>query len=235
MRLKIATLAAAVAVAVSSVLGANVAAAQAPAKVDVASGMRWATDLNIPDSHSGWCTIAAVGTDESGNLVALTAGHCGSSVPDGSPIWLKDKPDAGVVGHISSTRRNARPGPDYAFLVLDPDKVNIKSQGPLGRIDHIGSNPRPFQDVVCKYGGTTGKTCGLTMTNNGSTIWNFAYVSAGDSGAGLTVAPSYTGLVGIVRSVSISGSEYTNIGAVFAHLNTLPAGAPGRGFVVVNN
>lgn len=210
---------AAAAVIAAALLGAPAIANSAP--VDVANGM------SIKATNGISCTIGAVGTDSAGRKVALTAGHCVEGAATGSPITL----GGNAIGTVTDSRSN-RVGLDYAVIALGD--VNLKSQGPHGRIDKIGPEPAAWQQV-CKHGATTARTCGLVSGNNSGNVWTFMFSLGGDSGSGFVQG---TGLVAILRGFDFSGQHGgfgvygTNIRTVLADLKP---GTPGAGFVITNN
>lgn len=87
------------------------------------------------DPAPGWCSIAAVGRDNAGRLVALTAGHCfiGQYVTPGtSGVWKVGEQAKGRIGTMTtvyspgSTDFFGQPTnnkPDYGVLLLDETKV----------------------------------------------------------------------------------------------------------------
>ncbi|MBY4136131.1 hypothetical protein HQO80_22905, partial [Rhodococcus fascians] len=111
------------------------------------------------------CSIAAVGYDDAGRLVALTAGHC--ILRPGLPVTLVGSPTAPVgttaVGHW---------GPDYGVIVLDPTKVvPVNSLGGITVTDiGTGSVGQP----VCKTGLGSGVTCGSIVDARGSDLMSEA-------------------------------------------------------------
>lgn len=193
------------------------------APVDVANGM------SIKASNGISCSVGAVGTDSAGRKVALTAGHCVEGAATGSPITL----NGNTIGTVTDNRSN-RVGLDYAVIALGD--VNLKSQGPYGRIDKLGPEPANWQQI-CKHGATTARTCGVVSGNNSGNVWTFMLSLPGDSGSGFVQG---TGLVAILRGFDFSG-QYggigvygTNIRTALADINSRP-GTPGAGFVVTNN
>ncbi|MGB6040478.1 MAG: S1 family peptidase [Gordonia sp. (in: high G+C Gram-positive bacteria)] len=120
------------------------------------------------------CTMTTVGHDRSGNLVGLTAGHCGNL---GSPISLERNRGAGTIGRIVTKSKSW----DVAVIRLDSSRVRpVRSVGPA-RISRVGTYPQPFSNV-CKSGRTTGYTCGPTLVSEGATAFNYVCAAPGDSG-----------------------------------------------------
>lgn len=165
------------------------------------------------------CTIAAVGRDNQGALVALSAAHCAVDSVTGTPIelWVKGE----KVGQFESWKYNVPEGAsrftpgyyDFAFARLDESKVHIApdrganvSAGLLNPNEQIltGSN-------VCFSGLTSGKKCGGYVGDGGTTprehVLSFS-PKPGDSGG-----PLYTQdgkLLGIA-SRGIPGAFYGDV------------------------
>ncbi|MGV8875431.1 MAG: hypothetical protein ACOH2Q_23100 [Rhodococcus sp. (in: high G+C Gram-positive bacteria)] len=192
-------------------------AAAAPLPV-VGPGSGFVTIGGIDDLTA--CSIAAVGYDDAGRLVALTAGHC--ILRMGLPVTLVGSPAAPVgttaVGHW---------GPDYGVIVLDPTKVTpVSSLGGITVTDiGIGSVGQP----VCKSGLGSGLTCGTIVDTRGSDLMSDAVTVWADSGAPLVVG---TTLVGIASHASgaplVSPTAYASASESLRLLSG--SGAPGAGF-----
>ncbi|MFC9295938.1 hypothetical protein ACFTWH_07305 [Streptomyces sp. NPDC057011] len=149
----------AAAMAVTLVLGAGAARAdaQAPrAEKRVYNAMQIAFDPAQPDA---FCTIGAVGNDDYGRRIAISAGHCLSAPayadreirediipvyhrqdigygPIGHVRWFKD-PEGSMTGHLTK---------DYMVIELVPG-VTLSSQGPhlkqTGVLEVPGGTPSP--------------------------------------------------------------------------------------------
>ena len=93
-------------------------AAPAPSSVALGGG----SGILLPDvDHSdpdrvAACTLTAVGYDNAGSLVALTAGHCGVV---GDRVFAEYLPEAGPIGRFSYSS----PVSDIAVIDLDDAKV----------------------------------------------------------------------------------------------------------------
>lgn len=120
------------------------------------------------------CTMTAVGHDRGGNLVGLTAGHCGKL---GDSISLERNRGAGTIGRIVTRSKNW----DVAVVQLNPNRVRAVSRIGKARIHGVGNYPAPFTNV-CKSGRTTGFTCGPTLVNDKSVTYNYVCAAPGDSG-----------------------------------------------------
>ncbi|MCX5198309.1 S1 family peptidase [Streptomyces sp. NBC_00249] len=138
---RLSSLAAAVAVTVTLGAGTARAAAQEPQEKRVHNAMQIAFDPARPEA---FCTIGAVGNDDYGRKIAISAGHCLSDptgkyadreIPENiapvyhrqdlgyGPIgyvrWFKD-PEGSMTGHLTK---------DYMVIELVPS-VTLSSQGP---------------------------------------------------------------------------------------------------------
>lgn len=212
----VAVLAAATAV----VSPAAVVAQPAPDAVVVGPGTGYLTVG--PPGVGTTCSIAAVGHDAAGRLIALTAGHCiarpGLAVVPAATPWVAP---IGVTGPRSRQ--------DFGVLELDPARVIPESSTAGVTVTAVGS-AAPGESV-CKVGQGTSRTCGVvsSVRSNGDvvsdtmTLW-------GDSGGPLVQG---TDLVGIVsRPVAAPGGP-TVFTVVAPNLSQLAAGDPGNGFVPV--
>ncbi len=188
--------------------------------------MRWNTleqPSNIP--LFDWCSIAAVGYDDQGNPVALSAGHCIKDEPLDAPVYLYDNREAGPIGRLST--RNVEL--DYVIIKLNPD-VQLLSNGPRVRVDSIGpANPGW---ITCKDGATTGVSCGLTIWQTPTRLYTTGWMFSGDSGG--SILYQGTQLVGINRALTDRGFEYVKASAILADLD-YKGNVVGRGFTPVNN
>ncbi|MET8778760.1 trypsin-like serine protease [Nocardia sp. NPDC004654] len=183
-----------------------------------------------PGTSIGVCTIASVGTDKHGNLVALTAGHC-MRVPN-QRVSVGGR-DVGYFAAWSSKwpselfREDAQL--DYAVIQLDPKVVKPTNLTPAGRrVDRITPYPDPSQ-LLCKYGQVTEHTCGNMLERDGNAVRSWQLVFPGDSGG-----PAYagSGLVGIASSINLmriwAPIQFTGISGVLADLAA--QGGVGAGF-----
>lgn len=121
------------------------------------------------------CTMTAVGRDNAGRLVGLTAAHCGDP---GQLVVAERQPRAGTIGRVVLVNTKY----DAAVIALDPARVQpVRSVGNAS-IARVGRMPGPGANV-CKMGRTTGFTCGPVLAV--SKIHSSSYVcgNSGDSGA----------------------------------------------------
>ncbi|MDF2895281.1 MAG: peptidase [Rhodococcus erythropolis] len=172
--------------------GAGVAgAAPAPSSVALGGG----SGILLPDvDHSdpeqvAACTLTAVGYDNAGSLVALTAGHCGVV---GDRVFAEYLPEAGPIGRFSYSS----PVSDIAVIDLDDAKVApLRTVGGT-TINGIGAPPAPGT-IVCKEGRSTGNTCGITWGYDSvyGEIVEHTCSIPGDSGGPLVVGDRLVGLI----------------------------------------
>ena len=155
--------------------------------VGAGAGIRLANATNAP-----WCTVGAVGSDRFGNIVGITAGHCAGAT--GEPVYLAsaatDAPAIGYVDFISPPTQL-----DYAVIVLDAERVRPVNSQIATRIDDIAAPPE-LGVVVCKYGHTTGQTCGAVVSSSAGQIRTWAFSFYGDSGGPLLSGHHLVGICG---------------------------------------
>lgn len=144
------------------------------------------------------CTVTAVGTDDAGRSVGLTAGHCGGPGDAVTPEFDRDR----VVGHI------VRVLPDYDTAVIEFDAGEALPVTTVGEttITRVGAPPS-FADAVCKQGRSTGRTCGLTVGDVLGTQQAFSAlcVGQGDSGAPVVEGDAVIGMVNAYLGVPCVG------------------------------
>lgn len=216
--------------------------ASAQTLTDLGGGMR----INNTGNSDGYCTLAAVGEDDLGNLVALTAGHCMKA--PGDPLYLYGQPETGPLGHWVtynvawwtdySTNGDKFPfdsSVDYSVILLDRSKVNPVSTTPNGlSIDTIGPRPRQLFDVVCKDGQTTNVTCGRLIepyTTDDNTIRTWQYVWFGDSGGPLVLGDGLVGIVSAINPIRLTGPfQFTGIHGVLDDIASQGPTTVGIGF-----
>ena len=135
------------------------------------------------------CTLTAIGSDRSGNLIGFTSAHCGGP---GAVVASEAEQDAGIVGTMVAGNDVL----DYAVIKFDPAKVRPVNEINGFRIDGIGPDPT-FGEVACKLGRTTGYSCGVTWGpgQQPGTIVNQVCGQPGDSGAPVTVDNKLVGMI----------------------------------------
>lgn len=207
---------AAVVAAIMALSGIGLGSAQAaPPKTSLGGG---SGILVLKGGNSAAaCTITTVGRPTSGpnrgNLIALTAGHCGKP---GQRVLAEDRQNRGVVGTITRSYNDI----DLAVIELDEAKVRpVRSVGGV-TISRISTRPIGFPTVVCKEGRTTGHTCGVTWFSDGAAHFSQMCVIEGDSGSPVVVGNTLVGMVNAYYFVSCIGPETgTNMRTIMNRLD----------------
>ncbi|KUN89676.1 hypothetical protein AQJ66_03475 [Streptomyces bungoensis] len=134
------------------------------AGAQAASGKRVFNGMQItfaPDTPDEFCTLGAVGDDEYGRKIAISAGHCLSDpthtyadreIPeDVAPVYDRADVGFGPIGHVRYFKDPegstvGHPTKDYMIIELVP-AVTLSSQGPyLKETDELkvpGGQPSP--------------------------------------------------------------------------------------------
>ncbi|UUE25888.1 S1 family peptidase [Rhodococcus qingshengii] len=230
---------------------ANAPAASAATGI-VSNGIGWTpfefpTASPIPGARED-CTLGVVGTDSSGNKIAISAAHCVSQdwnyKTDGATVYrMAPTGPRQAIGTIAYRSANATGYPvpatstdpnaygvDFVVIKLNAD-AGLSSNGPGARIDGIGvANPG---GVHCKDGVGTGVRCGFITDNTPPTrFYSTALSGGGDSGG-----PAFqndTKLVGLVRGGGPFTYEYIKFSAVQAEI-AAQSNPVGKGLAVTNN
>ena len=181
-----------------------------------------------------YCTLTAIGNDNTGALVGFTSAHCGGP---GAQVAAESAPDAGVLGTMVA----GNDGLDYAVIRFDPAKVAPVSNWNGFAINGIGPDPA-FGQIACKLGRTTGYSCGVTWGpgEEPGTIVNQVCGRPGDSGAPVTVNNRLVGMIHgafsdsiptcIIKYIPLHTPAITmSINAILADLAA--KSRPGAGFV----
>ena len=136
-----------------------------------------------------FCTLTAIGRDNTGRLVGLTSAHCGGP---GGQVAAESDEAAGILGVMVAGNDNL----DYAVIEFDPAKVTPVSNYNGFLITGIGPDPG-FGQIACKLGRTTGHSCGVTWGpgDEPGTILNQVCGRPGDSGAPVTVDNRLVGMI----------------------------------------
>jgi hypothetical protein len=136
-----------------------------------------------------YCTLTAIGNDNTGALIGFTSAHCGGP---GAQVASETNPDNGVIGTMVAGNDSL----DYAVIRFDPAKVQPVANYKGFLIDGIGPDP-VFGQVACKLGRTTGYSCGVTWGSgqDRGTIVNQVCGQPGDSGAPVTVNNKLIGMI----------------------------------------
>jgi hypothetical protein len=186
-----------------------------PGKVDVGPGTSITSDGGPP--AGSFCTIAAVGRDDLGRLVALTAGHCTTRPSEHQEVYLSGTAAVAprLIGTYETITTNWPGFPstqfpvdsskDYAVILLDETVVNPKNTAPDGTtFDRLYTiAPAPMQDIMCKYGQITGLTCGLVFQFENNTIRSWAAILPGDSGGGVVINGGFAGINSAINPLTV--------------------------------
>lgn len=162
------------------------------------------------------CTIGALATYRS-QPVMVTAGHCG---PEGSEHFDADTL-GGTRAPIGTSVKSENPGTEgYRFEMTTPDYAVVSTSSKVGGYDaRIGgkytitglANPADIttDTEICKFGGTSGETCGMALGADERFIRTGAFSLRGDSGAPafIKTGPTTVELVGFL-SGSPDNSDY---------------------------
>lgn len=202
--------------AVATTLGVGAAHAAGPPALGGGSG------IVVDDTFE--CTLTTIGRDGAGNLVGLTAGHCGNA---GATVRAESNTKFGFVGHVTYSNPNL----DYAIIKFDPARVV-----PINRVGNVTitglGNPAQFPNIVCKEGRTTGNTCGITWGDvfaSNTETWTQMCVIEGDSGAPVVIGSTLVGMVNAYLGAACIGPEVgTNMNAIIGDMNA--HGGVGAGF-----
>ncbi|MGL6236643.1 MAG: S1 family peptidase [Segniliparus sp.] len=189
------------------------------------------------------CTLTAIGHDNTGRLVGITAGHCSVT---GKIVYPENVSELGPVGRIVKVEHDmslpmtgdtAHPWVedlDFAVIEFDPDKVvpsaKIRAKGHEADVTDASGRPQ-VGDKVCKAGRTTGLSCGTVTSAQGAEHAASLCADEGDSGAPVFKDGRIVGLVTVVmkdpQSNDCATERGTNIDAVLAAIGS---GEPGAGF-----
>ena len=137
-----------------------------------------------------YCTLTAIGNDNTGALIGFTSAHCGGP---GAQVAAEGAEDGGVVGTMVA----GNDGLDYAVIQFDPAKVHAGGQLQRLRRSTASDRTRRSAQVACKLGRTTGYSCGVTWGpgQDPGTIVNQVCGQPGDSGAPVTVNNKLVGMI----------------------------------------
>lgn len=149
--------------------------------------------------YEGHCTLAALGYNNSGELIALTAAHCSNNEPVGAPMYLYGSKQ--LLGHMVVINKAL----DYMVIKVAPGIVPSSVGGGV-KVDRVAPPVRLFQ-VGCKSGQASGVTCGASVPS-GNLVRSFAYMTKGDSGGPYVVG---TGLAGITVRIDWAVPPFTAV------------------------
>ena len=191
------------------VLGAGHAAAAPNIPLGGGSG------ILLPENadSAAACTITTIGYDKAGDLIGLTAGHCG---PAGRAVYSEKFANRGKAGEVVYST----PDLDFAVIKFDKSKVApLRSVGGV-TIRGIQTTPPQFPSVACKTGRTTGNTCGVTWFSNGQAHITQMCIAEGDSGSPVVIGDRLIGMVNGYFEFACLGPETgTNIGPILDRMN----------------
>lgn len=202
--------------------------------------------MKITANGENFCSLAAVGSDDQGRKVALSAGHCMNGRGLGVDLYKCLDQTVGTgcgLGEFIGRTATASSGfnfttlnqdnveLDYLVVELVPDAVLSKTT-PRGLvIDGVGPNPAPFSGIACKDGSRTGKTCGVVLSNMGNLVGSWQYVNKGDSGSPLTFNNKIVGITSHIDALKPwAPFNFAGMDGIMADLNA-QTGAVGHGFV----
>ncbi|MFZ2512155.1 MAG: serine protease [Gordonia sp. (in: high G+C Gram-positive bacteria)] len=163
------------------------------------------------------CTVTAVGRPTSGpnqgQLIALTAGHCGRP---GQSVLAESAQNRGVIGVFQQSWTDI----DVGVIKLDSTRVRpVRTVGGV-TIKRLNTTPITFPTIICKEGRTTGHTCGITWFSDSQAHFSQMCVIEGDSGSPVVVGDTLVGMVNAYYFVSCLGPETgTNMGTIIRRLN----------------
>ncbi len=139
-------------------LGAGAGSAQAQDGAKAVKRVHNAMQIADPSNPDAFCTIGAVGTDDYGRKVAISAGHCGGGpiadreIHDNSyPVYDRKDFAFGPIGYVRYFKSpegsaTGHPTKDYMIIELVPE-VTPSSQGPslkqTGQLEVPGGRPSP--------------------------------------------------------------------------------------------
>lgn len=136
------------------------------------------------------CTLTAIGHDASGDVVGLTAGHCGS---EGDAVISEVEQEAGTLGVLAKKRA----GLDFAVIKFNPNRVvPTATTGSLTIRGLSRELPRPGT-MACKLGRTTLWTCGQIWPTNKTSHTSKICIAQGDSGAPVVIGNTLVGMVNV--------------------------------------
>lgn len=174
-----------------------------------------------------YCTLTAIGHDNTGELVGFTAATCG-----GPGAQVAAEGTNGAVGTVVAADDHL----DYVVIKFDAAKVTPLANFAGFAINGIGPDPGPGQPI-CTLGGATGFNCGHIKFGGrpdivaaGMSSWqpgdNGAPITADEQLVGMT-RTGYSGLVGPLPRVE-THITLELFSAILDDVNG--KGGPGAGF-----
>ncbi|MEV0436492.1 S1 family peptidase [Nocardia sp. NPDC050413] len=178
--LRMAAFAAAIAGALTTSAGVGSVSADPSVVLGAGSGI-------VFDNNSG-CSLTAIGHDNAGRLVGLTAGHCAST---GAKVGAEQALHAGVIGTVAFSDDG-----DYLdFAVLQLDASKVVPTRTIGQTTVAGLGPAPAPgSTVCSDGRTSGRSCGVVWGELEGNSINQYCSQPGDSGGPVVVGDRLVGM-----------------------------------------
>ncbi|MGV9827452.1 serine protease [Gordonia sp. NPDC003429] len=160
------------------------------------------------------CTLTTIGHAKTGQLIGITAGHCGTP---GQKVYSETFQNRGQAGTITYSD----PKEDVAIIEFNPDRVvPLRSVNGV-TIRSIDTHPIGFPTIACKTGRTTGNTCGVSWFSDGDVHFSQMCVIEGDSGSPVVVGDRLVGMVNAYYFVACLGPETgTNIAPVLDYVKS---------------
>ncbi|NLG46708.1 trypsin-like serine protease [Gordonia sp. (in: high G+C Gram-positive bacteria)] len=211
---KLTVLLAVVAAGLLSLMG--VGAADAAPKVPLGGG---SGILVLKGGNSAAaCTVTSVGRPTTGpnrgQLIAITAGHCGKP---GQRVVSERFQSRGDIGRIAYSASDI----DLAVIELNDNVAPLRTVRGV-TIRKVNTTPVQFPTVLCKQGRTTGNTCGVTWFSDGTSHFSQMCVVEGDSGSPVVVGDQLVGMVNAYYFLSCLGPETgTNAKTIMNRLNRI--------------
>jgi hypothetical protein len=179
------------------------------------------------------CTLTTIGHDRTGDLVGITAAHCGGP---GSPVVAEGTDPHSPAGTVVSADSNL----DYSVIKFNSAAVAPTSNFAGFAINGIGPDPAQGQQA-CTHGAASGDGCGKVgvqtikagVIGAGTPAWN-----PGDDGEPVTVDGQLVGLVfkggTMFNAIELRPFGHIGISLFSAILNDVNAkGGPGAGFTPI--
>jgi hypothetical protein len=149
----------AAAVVVASPAGASPPLSPFPA-ITPGAGLALVTPAGNSD---GVCTAGWLAHDRSGHPVMLSAGHCDHGRSSAAMKWTGTGKYEVIGAFVQSVHPEADPGgADFGVIALSsqiPSDARVLDRRPVEGVTagvHVG-------DLLCKYGNTTGRSCGRVL------------------------------------------------------------------------
>lgn len=167
-------------------------AAPAHAEPIAATGVRVVVEN---EEGSATCTLGPRVLIEN-RMAFLTSAHCAVNHRR-TEVYI-DRTHVGTITHAGSPDAALT---DYAIVEVRQDAVAYQIDGGINQSSIVGPEQLTPETVLCKVGGTTGRTCGkFRWTYRDGTIDTTIPADHGDSGAAVfvLVGESEAGIVGLV-------------------------------------